>query len=66
MDQTAFSKGPIIIGEYSWLGTGVTVLDGVKIGKGAVIGASAVVNKDVDEFSIAIGIPAKVLRKRGG
>lgn len=65
MDQTAFSKGPIIIGENSWFGTGVTVLDGVRIGKGAVIGASSVVNKDIDEFSIAIGIPAKVVRKRG-
>jgi len=65
MDQAAFSKGPIIIGEYSWLGTGVTVLDGVKLGKGVVIGASAVVNKDIEEYSIAVGIPAKVVRKRG-
>lgn len=65
MDQTAFSKGPIIIGENSWLGTSVTILDGVKIGVGVVIGASAVVNKDIEDFSIALGIPAKILRKRG-
>lgn len=64
MDQTAYSKGPIIIGEHSWFGTSVTILDGVKIGKGVVVGASAVVNKDIEDYSIAIGIPAKVVRKR--
>lgn len=64
MDQTAYSKGSIKIGKNSWLGTGVTVLDGVTIGEGVVIGASALVNKDIEDFSIAIGIPAKKVRKR--
>lgn len=65
MDQTAFSKGPIIIGKNSWFGTGVTVLDGVEIGEGAVIGASSVVNKNIPAFAIAIGVPAKVYKMRG-
>ena len=38
---------------------GVTVLSGVHIGKGAVIGADAVVNKDVPEYAICVGVPAK-------
>ncbi len=65
MDQQAYSKGPIIIGKNSWLGTGVTILDGVNIGEGAVIGASSMVNKDVPEFAIAVGTPAKVVKFRG-
>ncbi len=64
MDQTAYSKGPIIIGKNSWLGTGVTVLDDVRIGEGAVIGASAVVIKNIPEYAIAIGIPAKIKKSR--
>lgn len=64
MDQKVYSKGPITIGEYSWLGTNVTIVDGVKIGKGAVIGALSLVNKDIDDYAIAVGIPAKIIRKR--
>lgn len=65
MDQMAYSKGPIKVGKNSWFGTGVTVLDGVKIGEGAVIGASSVVNKDIPDFAIAFGTPAKVYKIRG-
>ena len=64
MDQGAYSKGPIYIGDNSWLGTGVIVLDGVIIGAGAVIGAAAVVNKDIPPNTIAFGIPAKVKKNR--
>ncbi len=65
MDQVAYSKGPIKIGKNSWFGTSVTVLDGVTIGEGAVIGASSVVNKDIPNFAIAFGVPAKVYKIRG-
>jgi acetyltransferase-like isoleucine patch superfamily enzyme len=64
MDQKVYSKGPIIIGGFSWLGTNVTVVDGVKIGKGAIVGALSLVNKDIDDYAIAVGIPAKIIRYR--
>jgi len=47
-----------------WLGVGSTVLDGVTIGKGSVIGAGSVVTKDIPPYSIAVGVPAKVIKKR--
>jgi acetyltransferase-like isoleucine patch superfamily enzyme len=65
MDQPAYSKGPIHIGAKSWLGTAVVVLDGVRIGQGAVIGAGAVVTKSIPDYAVAIGAPARVIRIRG-
>lgn len=56
--QGRSSKG-ITIDENVWLGAGVAVLDGVTIGRDSIIGAGAVVNKDVPEFAIAAGLPAK-------
>ena len=47
-----------------WLGAGVKVLDGVIVGRDAIVGAGAVVAKDVPPFSIAVGVPAKVIKKR--
>jgi galactoside O-acetyltransferase len=54
----------IVIEDDCWLGHGVTVLDGVTIGKGSVIGAGAVVNKNIPAFSVAVGIPARVIKSR--
>ncbi len=48
-----------------WLGTGVRVLDGVTIGKGCVVGAGSVVNKSLPPYSVAVGVPAKVIKQRG-
>jgi acetyltransferase-like isoleucine patch superfamily enzyme len=53
----------IIIENNVWIATGVTILDGVKIGKGAIIAAGSVVNEDVPDYSVAVGIPAKVAKK---
>ena len=57
------AKG-VVIEDDVWLGGGVKVLEGVTIGRGSVIGAGAVVTKNIPEFSIAVGIPANVIRKR--
>jgi len=57
-------KKPVIIEDDCWLGTGVRVLGGVKIGKGSIIGAGSVVTKDIEPYSIAVGVPANVIRKR--
>jgi len=58
------SKGKITIGNDVWIGYGVTILSGVNIGDGAVIGACALVNKNVEPYSIVGGVPAKIIRKR--
>ncbi len=54
----------VIIGDDVWIGTNAMVLDGVQIGNHAVVAAGAVVTKDVPEYAIVGGIPAKVLKYR--
>lgn len=60
MDQ----KGGVDIGRNAWIGTRATVLDGVKIGDHAVVGAHSLVREDVPEGAIVAGCPAKILRYR--
>jgi acetyltransferase-like isoleucine patch superfamily enzyme len=57
-------RGGVEIGAHAWLGTRVTVLDGVRIGKRAIIGAHSLVKDDVPDDAIAVGVPAKVIRTR--
>lgn len=54
----------IVIEDDCWLGAGVKVLAGVTIGRGSVIGAGSVVNKDVPPYSVLVGVPGKVVKKR--
>lgn len=58
------NKGDIIIGNDVWIGYGAVILSGTKIGDGAVIGAGALVTGDVEPYSIAGGVPARVIRRR--
>jgi len=62
LPDTQDQIGDIIIEDDCWLATGVTVLAGVRIGRGAIIGAGSVVTKDVPPFTLAAGAPARVLR----
>ena len=64
MEQGSSVIRPVRIGNDVWLGRRVMVMPGVKIGNGCVIGAGAVVTKDIPDYSVAVGVPAKVIKKR--
>lgn len=58
------NKGNIIVGNDVWIGYGAVILSGVTVGDGAIIGARAVVTKDVPPYTIVGGVPARQIRKR--
>ena len=64
MEQGTYSRGPLSIGEGSWIGASATVLDGVSIGKGCVIGAGSLVTGDIPDYAVAVGTPARVMKIR--
>lgn len=53
-------KAPIVIGDYAWIATNAIILPGVNIGRGAVVGAGAVVRENVPDYAVVIGNPARV------
>lgn len=55
---------PVHIGDDCWIGTRVIIMPGVSIGEGAIIGACAVVTKDIPSYAVAAGVPAKVVKYR--
>ncbi len=59
------SKGPVIIEDCVWIGEGVSVLPGVTIGKGSIIGANAVVTKDIPPYCVVVGVPARIIKNVG-
>ena len=56
--------GPILIEDFAWIGGGSIVMPGVTIGEGAVVGAGSVVTRDIPPYSVAVGIPARVIKGR--
>jgi acetyltransferase-like isoleucine patch superfamily enzyme len=58
------TRAPVVIGDYAWVATGAIILPGVSIGRGAVVGAGAVVRQDVPPYAVAIGNPAQILSHR--
>lgn len=67
-DDAAFfewrAEHGISIGHDTWIGHGAVIMPGVKVGHGAIIGSNAVVTRDVADFAIAVGVPAKPIRQR--
>jgi galactoside O-acetyltransferase len=57
--------GKVTLEDDVWLGCNSSILPGVRIGKGSIVGAGAVVTKDIPPYSVAVGVPAKVIKKRG-
>ena len=62
--EQASEAKPIHVARDVWIGANAVILAGVQIGEGAVIGAGAVVSKDIPAWSIAVGVPARVVRQR--
>jgi galactoside O-acetyltransferase len=62
--EQGFFGGPIVIEDDVWIGANAVILPNVTLGKGSIIGANAVVTKNVDPYTIVGGIPAKVIKKR--
>ena len=60
--RTLQSDGPVIIEDNVWIGDKVTILPNVIIGRNSIIGANSVVTKNVPPNSVAVGIPAKVIK----
>lgn len=62
MNQIEYIKSYIVLEDDCWLGAGVIVLPGVRIGKCSIVGSGAVVTKDVPPYTVVAGIPAKVIK----
>jgi virginiamycin A acetyltransferase len=58
------SRGDTVVGNNVWLGLSATIMPGTHIGDGAIVGAGAVVSRDVPPFGVAVGNPARVVKKR--
>ena len=63
-EGSALCKGAIVIEDDVWIGESAIIMSGVHIGRGAVIGAGAVVTKDIPPYAVAVGVPAKVIKYR--
>ena len=60
--RPALTCKPVIIKEGAWIGAGAAIMKGVTVGKYAIIGSNSVVTKDIPDYAVAVGVPAKVIK----
>lgn len=65
INQQGHTGGDIIIEDDVWIGANVTTVGGIRIGKGAVVAAGAVVTRDVEPYTVVGGVPATFIKRRG-
>ncbi len=61
LDRLAYSKSPVKIGDYSFIGSGAIILPDTSIGRGCVVGAGSVVKGNIPDFSVVVGNPARIV-----
>lgn len=66
LEQGSTKPNPVVVEDKVWIGRNVIVMPGIRLGKGSIIGAGAVVTKSVPAYAIVGGVPAKVLKYRNG
>lgn len=64
MSEQGYTNAPIVIEDDVWIGFQAIILPGVTIGRGSIVGAGAVVTRDVEPYTIVGGVPARLIRKR--
>jgi galactoside O-acetyltransferase len=64
-DWTHVKVAPVTIGDKAWIGFGASILKGVTIGEGAVVGAKSVVTRDIPAYAVVAGNPARIIRQLG-
>lgn len=63
LSQPLVCSGPVVVSDEVWIGEGVCIMPNVDIGKHSVIGSNSVVTKNIPEYSVAVGSPAKVIKR---
>jgi maltose O-acetyltransferase len=64
VDQGEYTKEPTAIEDDVWVGARAVIMPGTRVGMGSIVGAGAVVTRDVDPYTVVGGVPAKLIRKR--
>lgn len=64
LERRMVSKGSVVIGNNVWIGDKVTILAGVRIGDGVIVAANSVVTKDIPDYCVVGGNPARILKSK--